>query len=400
MGEEPLVSVFIPYYNDEAFIKDSIESVLNQTYKNFELILLNHASTDSSREIAHSYKDNRIIHLNVEKNLGAGSGVLMLEFLKVAKGKYVKLFCADDIMKPDCIEVLVNYLEENPDKDIVFADMDYVDIKKNALNTKWSEQRPHFSFEHDELEVLKWLFRGIGFIPYPSSMVRTEVLRCANIDRTFVMLIDMGIWADILIKGKKLKFIKNTLVWYRIHNGQTASAHSKRLVMTRSTFESLKYISIFNRIKDVNLIKFLCSDVPFIDTLTAKDIEFFPFIIAYHNLKNNCNPYRYNAYMYIHDLMNDDTKREKITERFGFGIKEFRELYSYVPPLPQVVVTKQSPFKTWKNKLYSKNIKNLRLGELAFLYFRRSLNILTLKEVKRKKALKEQEKNKPPQYTL
>lgn len=118
----PLISVFIPYYNDEKFLKESIESVLNQTYENFELILLNHNSQDSSREIAHSYNDKRIKHIDMPYNLGlGGSGLLTIEFLKVAQGKYTKPFCADDIMLPDCLEKLVNYMENNPDKDFAFG---------------------------------------------------------------------------------------------------------------------------------------------------------------------------------------------------------------------------------------------------------------------------------------
>ena len=61
------VSVLIPYYNDREFFRQSIESVLNQTYKDFELILVNHATTDDCREIAHSYNDDRIIHLDMDK---------------------------------------------------------------------------------------------------------------------------------------------------------------------------------------------------------------------------------------------------------------------------------------------------------------------------------------------
>ena len=92
--KEPLVSVFIPYYNDDKFLRESIEAVLNQSYKNLELILVNHASTDSSRDIAHSYDDDRIVHIDMPINYGAGSGKLLKEFLKVAKGKYSKLLCA------------------------------------------------------------------------------------------------------------------------------------------------------------------------------------------------------------------------------------------------------------------------------------------------------------------
>lgn len=74
MLNQPLVSVFLPYYNDEKFLEYSIKSVLEQSYENFELILLNHASTDSSYNIAHSFQDFRIKHVDMSINLGAGGG--------------------------------------------------------------------------------------------------------------------------------------------------------------------------------------------------------------------------------------------------------------------------------------------------------------------------------------
>ena len=84
----PLVSVFLPYYNDRRYLKEAIESVLNQTYPNWELILLNHATEDDCREIAHSYKDNRIVHIDMEENLGAGGGILFEKMLLASSGKY------------------------------------------------------------------------------------------------------------------------------------------------------------------------------------------------------------------------------------------------------------------------------------------------------------------------
>lgn len=73
-NEEVLVSIFVPYYNDCAFLRDCIDSILNQSYKNFELILLDHASTDGSSQIAKAYTDGRIKHISLQKNLGAGGG--------------------------------------------------------------------------------------------------------------------------------------------------------------------------------------------------------------------------------------------------------------------------------------------------------------------------------------
>ena len=132
MKNKPLVSVFIPYYNDQEYLKDSIESVLNQSYENWELNLCNHASTDKSREIAHSYKDERIKHVDMPKNYGAGGGLVFKTMLDVAKGKYVKPFCAVDFLYVDCLEKMVSFMEENPSVTIgVPVKHTYLESRKN-----------------------------------------------------------------------------------------------------------------------------------------------------------------------------------------------------------------------------------------------------------------------------
>ena len=122
----PLVSILLPYYNDKAFLADAIESVLGQTYQNFELVLFNHASTDGSRDIAHSYNDSRIIHVEAEKNLGAGATYNLALSLKQMTGSYFKTMCADDILCQDCLENMVMYAQENPTKDLIFGNLEFV----------------------------------------------------------------------------------------------------------------------------------------------------------------------------------------------------------------------------------------------------------------------------------
>lgn len=125
------VSILIPYYNDSDFLPLAIESILEQSFEDFELILINHASTDNSREIAHSYYDKRIIHIDTEKNYGAGTGINLKKFLKVATGEYTKLFCADDMLYKDGLKILVEYMEKHPEKDVAFGDVEFIDKKIN-----------------------------------------------------------------------------------------------------------------------------------------------------------------------------------------------------------------------------------------------------------------------------
>ncbi len=100
--ETGLVSIITPVYNCEKFIKETIESVLNQTYAKIELLLIDDCSKDNSAAIIHTFNDDRIVYFKQEKNMGAG--VARNKALELAKGQYVAFLDADDIWEKDKIE--------------------------------------------------------------------------------------------------------------------------------------------------------------------------------------------------------------------------------------------------------------------------------------------------------
>ena len=368
MKKPPTVSVFVPYYNDRNFLPQCIESILAQTFKDFELVLLNHATTDDCRRIAHSFDDPRIVHIDMPSNLGAGSGMLILEFLKAASGKFAKLFCADDLMRPDCLEKLVGYMLKHPETDVAFGDMEYVDAKGNSLGTRWSLRRPHFEFGKAPEDSLHLLFDSISFLPYPCSIAKTDVLRKAEIDKSMIMLLDVSLWANLIIDGAKIDLIPELVVNYRIHGKQTSAVKNESLSARRYYFEALKYYDIFYRIRSVKLIKAICPESPFAEKLNAEEKrpEIFEFIIAHHCLKSPNKACAANGYTHMHDhLMQDDNARKSISGEFNFGIREFREIYS-------------------NSVLFPNSPKQVGFWELLYLLLRRLWIIVTFKEVKRK----------------
>jgi len=108
----PLVSVILPVYNAEAYIVESIESMLNQTYENIELILINDGSTDSSLEIMQSYNDARIEIISRENR---GLIASLNEGIKKAKGKYIARMDADDISLSQRLQKQVVFMENSPE---------------------------------------------------------------------------------------------------------------------------------------------------------------------------------------------------------------------------------------------------------------------------------------------
>jgi glycosyltransferase involved in cell wall biosynthesis len=115
----PLISICVPAYNNEAYIVDTIDSVLSQVYTNFELIIVDDCSTDDTWEILQQIKDPRISIYRNEKNLGMhGNWSKALSF---AKGDYIKLLCGDDLIYPDCLEKQVKVLEDPANADVVMV---------------------------------------------------------------------------------------------------------------------------------------------------------------------------------------------------------------------------------------------------------------------------------------
>lgn len=109
--EDRLVSIITPAYNAEKYIGDAIESVLAQTYKNWEMIIVNDGSKDHTEEVVRHYKDDRIKFHNLEKN--SGVAVAMNTAISLAKGSILAFLDADDIWKPEKLRKHVDFMVKN-----------------------------------------------------------------------------------------------------------------------------------------------------------------------------------------------------------------------------------------------------------------------------------------------
>jgi len=131
---EPLVSICMPAYQASAWIADAIESALAQTWQNFELVVVDDGSTDSTLEVAQSYSDPRV---RVESNASnVGSAETHNRAIELARGPYVKFLHADDRLAPDCLAAMVELAEEDPGVGLVFAAREV--IAESEEEVAWS----------------------------------------------------------------------------------------------------------------------------------------------------------------------------------------------------------------------------------------------------------------------
>ena len=320
------ITVFIPYYNDEKYLKQSIDSVFAQTFQDFELILLNHASTDSSPKIANSYNDPRIKNITMPENIGGGGGLLLKEALKIAKGKYFKPFCADDIMLPNCLEVLFHYLEQNPAKDFCFGDMSYIDNNSKPRHKFWWDDKPFQTDNVSRENLIEYYLAYKSFLPWPSSMFKTQIVDAEKLNIVTVMVFDMSVFLQMLIQGSNCGLFKESLVLYRTHDEQMVRDRKCR---NMSEFENFHFNKCFFEIKDVNLIKKIMPKNQFAQSLQQGDEALIPFVLCMHWLHIIYSPFSNKRFAldHFHDMLHNLQLASKIKQKFNFGIKELRDIY-------------------------------------------------------------------------
>jgi len=179
--KEIFVSIGIPIYNAEKYLASAIISVLNQTYKNFELILLDDGSTDNSLNIAKSFSDPRIKIVSDGINKGLISRLNQL--IDFSNGKYFVRMDNDDIMFPDRIEKQLNVFKNNSTIDLVHSDA--ISITNENLILGYKKSRPQIN----KLDILN------GMTPiHPTVMARMQFYKDNRYENDFVQMEDVELW--------------------------------------------------------------------------------------------------------------------------------------------------------------------------------------------------------------
>ena len=226
-----LITVLMPVYNAEAYLKTAIDSVLYQSYPHFEFLIIDDGSTDATAQILKTYTDKRIRVIE-QKNSGA-SGALNTG-LQAAKGKYIVRFDADDIALPQRIELQLQFMVENPDYVIVGSDVDYLTESGEFI----------FSYSntgHSDAEIRARIYQKNPFIHSAVMAVREVMLKCGGYDALAHTFEDHLLWINMLPHGKVCN-LKTVLVQVRL-NPQSVTSDER---LRGSTFLNLRQV-ILNR---------------------------------------------------------------------------------------------------------------------------------------------------------
>lgn len=236
------ISIIVPIYNVEKCLRRCIDSILNQTFKDFELILVNDGSTDKCEEICDEYakKDNRIIVIHKENG---GLSSARNAGLDIAKGKYIGFVDSDDYIHSEMYSTLKYELEKNDSDIVICGYKDIFDLEANfyeVLNLNYRVEN------YNSFECIKGIYHNnkVNFIVAWNKLYKRELFNKIRypINRIYE---DAFIAPELIYKSKKISFIDNKYYYYYIREDS----------ITRSKFSMKNIDEIYLRVERIKFLK-------------------------------------------------------------------------------------------------------------------------------------------------
>jgi len=211
----PYVTVLMSTYNSEKYLNEAIDSILNQTFKDFEFIIIDDGSTDRSLKILKSYKDPRIRIVQNESNIGLAKS--LNKGLKLAQGKYIARMDSDDISLPNRLKKQVAFMEANPEIGVCGTwSQTFGEIKKIVSKTP---------LKHEDISAIMFSYCPIS---HPTVIIRKDIIDRYDFyyDEIAQGCEDYKLWVE-MAKVTRFANLQEVLLHYRFHSTQITKLGNK-----------------------------------------------------------------------------------------------------------------------------------------------------------------------------
>lgn len=260
------ISVVMCCYNEQRYIREAIDSVLNQTFKDFEFIIWNDGSNDDTEKIIKSYHDDRIRYFYHENT---GLGMALRLACQEARGKYIARMDCDDICMPDRLAKQVAFLESNPDHVLCSTGVYYMDADGNVLGRRFPATRD------------KYIRRRITAITHPAVMFRFDAYKRSGGYYPLRSAQDRILWSRLLREGKFAN-LKEPLLKYRMvstsvsHVIQDETTYGKMIEQIRRKICADKYyneddVDLHNQIYALAKKTYKGENKPYVHAITIEE---------------------------------------------------------------------------------------------------------------------------------
>lgn len=241
----PKISVVIPTYNREKLVVRAIKSVLSQTFKDFELILVDDGSTDNTRDVVNDFinADSRVKYLFVE-NSGGPARPRNLG-VKESVGKYISFLDSDDEMLPSKLEKQLNFFEEKNNDNLAYVGCNVICVE--------NEQKKTIDIGHSG-DVLNDLLLDNFIWSGSNLLIKTKIIKEHQLyfDENLSYLDDWDMWLQISKLGYQFEYIEEPLLYYYEHTNSLTNLYSVSKIMIEQEYILTKYINLYRKYSILN----------------------------------------------------------------------------------------------------------------------------------------------------
>lgn len=209
----PIISVIIAAYNAAQYLTEAIQSVLDQTYQDFEVIVVDDGSIDNTREIVHQFNDSRLKYIYQENK---GMANARNNGIKVSRGEYITFLDADDIFLPDKFSSQVMFLKQHPNIGLVVGGWIYIDKNGQHLG----KYEPWNNFPQLNTSTLLY---SCPLIPAAVLIASEWLKRIGLFDENLKGVADWDLWLRLVVAGCRIEWNNQLVCMYRLHEGNTSS---------------------------------------------------------------------------------------------------------------------------------------------------------------------------------
>ncbi len=272
----PCISVIMSVYNGEAYLKEAIESVINQTFENFELIIINDCSNDSTGEILADFarKDERIkVHTN-EVNLKLPAS--LNKAVSLCRGKYIARMDADDICLPQRLEKQFKFMEENGE--VALSSPRFLTLKNGVYQSGGAGGRC-------DNDALRAMLLVVNPILHPGVIARAEVMKKFSYDTRCTCTEDLDLWTRLAMENQKMEILPEVLLIYRLHDKQITGTTLERQHTEVLKIEQKYYGTLLSEM-DEKMKEFYISGIYFKENADIKKFIGFAAWVRKHSREN------------------------------------------------------------------------------------------------------------------
>lgn len=320
------VSVVMPNYNGEKYIGEAIKSVLNQSFNDLELIIVDDASTDNSRKIIDSFEDERIIKLYQHKNRHVAY-TTNVGFSR-ARSQYIARIDSDDIWAKDKLEKQVKFMDENPKYGACFSRVEIINESGDISNSN-IDLLNHFNYapNRSQKEWLNYFFDEGNCLCNPSALIRKQTLdQIGNgYNIAYVPAQDLELWCRLLIKAP-IYIIEEKLTYYRWENSDTKiSGNDTKSEIAFYNVHTLIRKHFFDIMNNQEFIDFFQERFKNKKSKTDFELDFEKaFLLLGSDKRSNI---KWLGIEKFEELFKNINNVEILEDIYGFELKEYYKLY-------------------------------------------------------------------------